>query len=110
MKNLTSILSLTALLCTSSLTLAAASDDPAMPGHDKAGRQQQMQQRLKEIDSNGDGNISKAEFQAHGDKRFNKMDSNGDGLISPDERKQMHQQMQQQRQNRKGQPEGDSFP
>jgi Ca2+-binding EF-hand superfamily protein len=110
MKNITRILSLTAMLCASSLTLAAANDDPAMPGHDKAARQQQMHQRLKEIDTDGDGNISKAEFQAHGDKKFAKMDINGDGLISPDERKQMHQQMQQQRQERKGQPEGDSFP
>jgi Ca2+-binding EF-hand superfamily protein len=110
MKSITSILSITALLCASSLSVAAANNDPAMPAHAKAGKQQQMQQRLKEVDSNGDGNISKAEFQANGEKKFAKMDSNGDGQISPDERKQMQQQMQHQRQERKGQPEGDSFP
>lgn len=110
MKNITSILSLTALLCASSLSWAATDDGQAMAPADKAGKQQHMQQRLKEIDTNGDGNISKAEFQAQGDKKFTKMDSNGDGQISPEERKHMHQQMQQQRQERKGSSDGGSFP
>jgi hypothetical protein len=89
--------------------LAAANDDPAMPAQAKAGKQQHRQQRRKEVDSNGDGKISKAEFQAHGEKKFAKLGSNGDGQISPDERKQMQQQ-RQERQERKGQSEGDSFP
>jgi Ca2+-binding EF-hand superfamily protein len=110
MKGITSILSLTALLCASSISWAATNDGQAMTPTDKAGKQQQMQQRLKEIDTNGDGNISKAEFQAQGDKKFAKMDTNSDGQISPDERKQMHQQMQQQHQERKGSSAGGSFP
>lgn len=45
-----------------------------------------MQERMKEVDSNGDGAISKAEFLAQAEKHFAKMDRNGDGLITEDER------------------------
>ena len=102
MKTITSILSLTALLCASSLTWAEGSNgEQTPPAHDKASMQQHMQKRLKEVDSNGDGNISKAEFMAQCEKRFAKMDTNGDGQISPEERQQAHQQMMQKHQDRK---------
>jgi len=41
---------------------------------------------MKAADTDGDGNISKAEFAAIGEKHFARMDKNGDGVLSPDER------------------------
>ncbi len=109
MKTMTSILSLTALLCASSLTWAEGSDGEQMPPpHDKASMQQHMQKRLKEVDTNGDGNISKAEFMAQSEKRFAKMDTNGDGQISPEERKQAHQNMMQKHKNKGQKPAADT--
>ena len=108
MKTLTSILSLTTLLCASSLSWADDTSSQPMPPPNKAAMQQRMQERLKEVDTNGDGNISKAEFTAQCEKRFAKMDSNGDGQISPEERQQMHQQMQKMRPQKNGQAGGAS--
>lgn len=51
--------------------------------------QERMQERLKAMDSNSDGNISKAEFQANADKHFQQMDSNNDGQISAQEHSQI---------------------
>ncbi len=102
MKRTLSVLVLGALFCASSPSWAESGSGANATGD----RQQRMQQRLQEIDSDGDGNISRAEFQAMSDKRFAAMDSNGDGLISADERKQMRQM----RQERKGQSDGGSFP
>ena len=110
MKSITRILGLTALLCASSLSWADETDgQPMPPHHDKATMQQHMQKRLKEVDTNADGNISKAEFMAQSEKRFAKMDANGDGQISPEERKQMHQQMQQKHQDRKNKSAGGGY-
>lgn len=39
-------------------------------------------------DTNGDGLVSRQEFQAASDKRFDRMDKNGDGVLSEDERPQ----------------------
>lgn len=40
---------------------------------------------LKNADTNGDGSISKAEFNTYYAKRFKEMDTNKDGKITPDE-------------------------
>lgn len=40
---------------------------------------------LKEIDADGDGSVSKAEFMAFHEKRFGEMDANNDGKISKEE-------------------------
>lgn len=51
----------------------------------------EAQQGKKQIDTNGDGNVSKAEAEAAGAQRllknFDQIDANGDGLISKEERK-----------------------
>ena len=104
MKSIISILSLTALLCASSLSWAEGTDgQPVPPTRDKASMQMHKQERLKQVDTNGDGNISKSEFTAQCEKRFAKMDSNGDGQITPEERKQAHQEMKQKHQKMKSQ-------
>ncbi|HEY0178121.1 MAG TPA: hypothetical protein VGC30_00630 [Dokdonella sp.] len=43
------------------------------------------QQFLQKIDTNGDGVISRAEYQAWVDGRFDKLDTNGDGRVDAKE-------------------------
>lgn len=49
------------------------------------------EQMFKEVDTNGDDAISKAEFNAYHNKQFKKMDANGDGKISHAEMEAGHQ-------------------
>lgn len=42
-------------------------------------------QRLKEMDADGSGTISRSEFLAMTGKRFDKMDTDGDGELSKEE-------------------------
>lgn len=41
--------------------------------------------KFREIDANGDGRISRAEYTAYDQQKFSKMDANGDGFVSLDE-------------------------
>ena len=45
--------------------------------------------KMKKMDTDGDGAVSKDEFMAHAEKKFAKKDKNGDGVISAEEMKQM---------------------
>jgi Ca2+-binding EF-hand superfamily protein len=40
---------------------------------------------LRQMDSNGDGRISMAEYVAYMSQGFHRMDSNGDGILEPSE-------------------------
>ncbi len=62
--------------------------------------EQMEDKHFKEMDTNGDGMISKAEFDAAHDKHFKEMDTNGDGKLSPDEMKAGHQKMMEQGKNK----------
>ena len=69
--------------------------DEHMPGaHMSAGRMhEQMEDRhFKEMDTNGDGVVSKAEFDAAHDKHFKELDANGDGNLTLDEMRAGHKQ------------------
>ena len=62
----------------------------AEPGEHHGQKQGQMhgqmaEQMFKQVDTNRDGAISKAEFNAYQGKQFKRMDANGDGKISHDE-------------------------
>jgi len=93
MKSISKLVALALALGASNLALAAtATDGSAPPQGQMPGK---MQQHMQEMDSNGDGNISKQEFLANCEKRFARMDSNGDGQISPQEREQMKAKMMQ---------------
>ncbi len=48
-----------------------------------------MAKKMKKIDTDGDGAVSKDEFMAHAEKKFAKKDKNGDGVLSSDEMKRM---------------------
>lgn len=66
---------------------AKADVKDAKCGGDKAGAKKQ---NFMGLDTNGDGKVSKAEFQAGHNKKFSKMDNNNDGFIDANEAKSMH--------------------
>lgn len=72
----------------SSLLLAAGAV-LACPGSD--GPCPAVEGRFRELDSNKDGFISKAEFDRQHGRRFNEMDSNKDGKISLEEMQAAHE-------------------
>lgn len=75
-----------------------------MRGDQKPGDQmhgQMEDKHFKEMDSNGDGMVSKAEFDAAHDKHFKEMDTNGDGQLSPDEMRAGHKAMMEQGKNKR---------
>ncbi len=43
--------------------------------------------KMKMMDTDGDGAVSKEEFMAHKEQRFMKKDANGDGVLTEDEMK-----------------------
>lgn len=45
--------------------------------------------KMKKMDTDGDGSVSKDEFMAHAEKKFAHKDKNGDGVITRDEMKRM---------------------
>ena len=45
--------------------------------------------KMKKMDTNEDGSVSKDEFMAYMEKKFSKKDKNGDGVLSADEMKRM---------------------
>ncbi len=62
--------------------------DPAESGWKKDGPP--LEQHFKDMDTNNDGFITKAEFDAEHTKYFQKMDANGDGKLSRDEMRDGH--------------------
>jgi Ca2+-binding EF-hand superfamily protein len=56
----------------------------------RGGMRQHGMQMLKKADSDGDGAVTRAEFDAAVAARFAHADSNGDGSISAEERKAAH--------------------
>jgi len=51
--------------------------------------------KLRKMDSDGDGSVSKDEFMSHAEKKFSKKDKNGDGVLSGDEMKMMKKMKKQ---------------
>ena len=51
---------------------------------------------MQEMDKNGDGTISKKEFDAFHSARFKEMDANHDGKVTQDEMDALHQKMRGQ--------------
>jgi len=65
---------------------AASAADPAASTAAPADRHAEWRQQFfDKIDTNQDGSISRAEYQAWVDGRFAKLDSNGDGIVDADE-------------------------
>ncbi|MET0231024.1 MAG: hypothetical protein ABW186_08855 [Rhodanobacteraceae bacterium] len=90
-KILLSALALTALAAagaasaqTMATTSAASSSSTAAPAPGSR-HAEWRQQFFDRIDTNHDGTISRAEYQAWVDGRFDKLDANGDGSVNADE-------------------------
>ena len=64
----------------------ASAADPATAPSDPSSRHAEWRQQFfDKVDTNHDGTISRAEYQAWVDSRFAKLDSNGDGTVDANE-------------------------
>jgi hypothetical protein len=76
-------------------TMGALLDAQSQSGASQLDPSRALQDLFSQIDANGDGQLTKSEFEnalgaggtnvAMADDVFNKLDSNGDGTVSPDE-------------------------
>jgi Ca2+-binding EF-hand superfamily protein len=73
------------LAIVSCFTLGFSSAHADFPGQDGATAGQPGDKMFKEMDSDGDGAISRAEYDVFHANRFKEMDTNGDGKITRDE-------------------------
>lgn len=58
----------------------------------KAQHRQHAEQMFKELDTDGNGTITRQEFDAATDAKFDRMDTNKDGTLSADEHRAAMQQ------------------
>ncbi len=80
------------------LSTYALAGNAASPSSERAEKfRQRMEQRIQQMDTDGDGAISKAEFLAHAEEKFDRMDANGDGKITPEERQAMREKWRRHR-------------
>jgi len=87
-------------LLTFYVVLTAGMAHADTPGSDKRGHCESMHKSSRNyqmdnphlglMDTDGDGMVSKAEYDANHDKHFKELDSNGDGKLSPDEMRAGH--------------------
>jgi EF-hand domain pair/EF hand len=85
---------LATLIGAAALVIAVPFAAQAERGH---GRHGPDSEHMKAIDTNGDGDISKEEIQAHRTTMFNAADANQDGALTLDEMTAHHETMQAQR-------------
>lgn len=64
-------------------------------------RQEKMEKKWKEKDTNGDGVIDKSEFLSGAEERFKKTDADGDGKITKEEMKKAHEERKEKWKERK---------
>ena len=83
-KTVLTAFTLTALVAAGAAFAGTAPDAGTTPAPN-AQPGQWRQQFFDKIDTNHDGIISRAEYQAWVDSRFAKLDSNGDGVVNADE-------------------------
>ena len=81
-------------------TVLALNIAPAMAdGHKKGG--DHKGKMFEKHDTNGDGQISEAEFLAHAKEKFTKMDANSDGVVTKEEGKAAKKAKREMRKDRK---------
>ena len=78
------------IVCAAFLLAASGS---AFADHHIKGEQQHS---MKELDTNGDGMISKEEFMKHHEMMYEKMKKNSKGMVDIKELEAMHKGMQQE--------------
>ena len=67
---------------TTVLVVCALGISQVYAGHHGGGKD-----KMKMMDTDGDGAVSKEEFMSHKEQRFLKKDANGDGVLTEDELK-----------------------
>ena len=97
------------LLVFCGLLLAQTQQPPPGPGRTPPDRDQRMESMIdmmfRDMDTNHDGKISKAEWMAFQEKQFRLLDKNGDGFITRDEiRADMMEKMRQRQPPDRGRP------
>ena len=90
------LIAMSTIVATSAFTsqLASAEDNPfktteLSSGYMVADSHGGKHHKMKKMDTDGDGSVSKDEFMAYMEKKFAKKDKNGDGVLSADEMKRM---------------------
>ena len=58
-------------------------------GYMVAGSHGGKHNKMKMMDTDGDGSVSKEEFMTYAEEKFDRKDTNGDGVLNADEMKQM---------------------
>lgn len=81
----TNPLLLVSLLATCSLATAGATQPVAANAAPPSHRAQAQQRFFDTLDTNHDGVVSRAEYQAWTDRRFDRLDSNHDGRVDANE-------------------------
>lgn len=101
MRNFTSCaLSLALTLCASTALAANATPMKDDKHHGESGgmgeHHKMMEQHFMKADTDKDGSISKAEWQARGEAMFKEIDTNADGKLSHDEMRAHHETMKKE--------------
>lgn len=94
--------------------MAQAEGGPGGPGGKGAAM---MKEHHAKLDTDGDGNISKAEFLAGQEQRFNELDANSNGVIEKEEFQAFREKMKgkagewrEKMKERRGQQQGGEAP
>ncbi len=72
-------------LATAAVMLACMAAPAYADMHDDAHMKAMVDEKFSMMDTNGDGMVSKEEYDAAMTKMFNDADTNGDGMLSKDE-------------------------
>lgn len=90
------------ILMLSALILGLSTTPVFADGHgDGNGKGRHGGGMFKKVDTDGDGFISRAEFDAKHNEKFKKMDADGDGKISQDEAKAHRKNMKEKSKERR---------
>lgn len=106
------------LLAFSALTLAfsvpAFAGDVAGGPDGKPGPRHHKGMMFEKLDTDGNGEVTKAEFQAFHDKKFAEMDADGNGVVTKAEAEAAHEKMREKmkehRKKRMEEGKGDHAP
>ncbi len=64
----------------------------SLHAHDKKGHGKMHQEHFQKMDTNGDGKISKEEWQAFHESKFSELDKDGDGFVTKEEMKEFRKE------------------
>lgn len=72
-------------LLTLTVAALAIGTTPVLADHHEDGKKDHHGKMFMQMDTNGDGIVSKSEFVSHAEKRFTDMDTDGDEQITREE-------------------------